>query len=251
MVYSKKPDLSRLPEFGAKVWVHDPDGSKLGGRAQDGHWVGFDEVSSGHRIYIQGKHTIAVERSVKLDRDDVLVPIPGDLLFEGEQEEDNQPLPEISNPNTMHQPAVPPIPPTTPKQSPLHTPPRTPPTSTLLPMLPSVAELRKQLARKDPLGPDFEEPAVEETPAGRSQRVRKPLAYIQSLQSGAGRTSNCPSDPTVPKGIRVPAVVRHTSQGGVLGSSLTLRHAHESSIYPTLEKQEARIDRISQGGRTD
>ncbi|KAJ7726794.1 hypothetical protein B0H16DRAFT_1471263 [Mycena metata] len=91
-----------------------------------------------------------------------------DLLFEGEQEEDNQPLPENSNPNT-HQAAVPPVPPGTPKQSPPHTPPRTPPTLTPLPASPSVAELRKQLARKDPLGPDFEEPAVEETPAGRSQ----------------------------------------------------------------------------------
>ncbi|KAJ7739406.1 hypothetical protein B0H16DRAFT_1465373 [Mycena metata] len=81
------------------------------------------------------------------------------------------------------------------------TPPRTPPaSSTTVPASPSIGNLRPQLARKDPLGPDFEEPAVEET---RSQRVRK---YVQSLQSGAGRTSNRPSDPAVPKGIRVPAV---------------------------------------------
>jgi hypothetical protein len=165
MVYGKKPDLSRLPEFGAKVWVHDPNNSKLDGRAKGGRWVGFDEVSSGHRIYIEGKRTIAVERSVKLDRDDVLVPIPDDLLFEGEQEDNNQLSSANSNPNT-HQTPVPPVPHPSPARSPPQTPPKSLPA---LPESPSINQLARQLARTDPLGPDFEEP--EETPAGRSQRV--------------------------------------------------------------------------------
>jgi hypothetical protein len=63
----------------------------------------------------------------------------------------------------------------------------------------------QQLARTDPLGPDFEEPA-EEIPMGRGQRVRKPSAYIQALQSGTGRTSNRQSDPGVPRGMRIPEV---------------------------------------------
>ena len=255
MVYGKKPDLSRLPEFGAKVWVHDPDGSKLDGRAQEGHWVGFDEVSSGHRIYIQGKRTIAVERSVTLDRDDNLVPIPGDLLFEGEQEENNQSSPENLNPNT-HQPAVPPIPaaPTTPKQSPPHTPPRNPPESMPLPASPSIAQLRKKLAQTDPLGPDFEEP--EEEPTGRGQHVRKPSAYIQALQSGAGQTSNRPSDPQVPRGIRVPktgeedpvdtAAHAETSEDwemvDILEHAMATATSDSEALEPTFEEAKKRPD---------
>ena len=37
-----KPDLHGLPEFGTKVWVHTPEGSKLDGRSVIGRWVGFD-----------------------------------------------------------------------------------------------------------------------------------------------------------------------------------------------------------------
>ena len=43
-----KPNLKSLPEFSTQVWVHNPDGSKLDGRSIVGHWVGFDEDSSGH-----------------------------------------------------------------------------------------------------------------------------------------------------------------------------------------------------------
>ncbi|KAJ7499563.1 hypothetical protein FB451DRAFT_1162033 [Mycena latifolia] len=68
-------------------------------------------------------------------------------------------------------PPVAPAPPATPKTSTPHTPPHTPPTNTPLPSSPSVTKLMQQLARTDPLGPDFEEP--EEAP-GRGQRVRKP-----------------------------------------------------------------------------
>jgi hypothetical protein len=62
----------------------------------------------------------------------------------------------------------------------------------------------RELARTDPLGADFEAP--EEAPAHRAQRVRRPSAYVRDLQSGAGVTSNRPSDPGVPRGLRAPAV---------------------------------------------
>jgi hypothetical protein len=51
VLYGTKPNLRGLPEFGSKVWVHTPEGSKLDGRSVVGRWVGFDEESSGHRIY--------------------------------------------------------------------------------------------------------------------------------------------------------------------------------------------------------
>jgi len=64
--YGKKPNLEGLREFGAKVWVHDPTGSKLDGRSNIGRWVGYDETSSGHRVYWANKRSISVERSVSL-----------------------------------------------------------------------------------------------------------------------------------------------------------------------------------------
>ncbi|KAJ7110304.1 hypothetical protein C8R43DRAFT_962242 [Mycena crocata] len=185
MVYKRKPDLSKLPEFSAKVWVHDPDGSKLDWRAKVGHWVGFDDASSGHRIYFEGRRTIAVERSVKLDRDDVLVPIPDDLLFEGENEDDNQPSSEDSNQNTHQTPVPSVVTPATVMQSSPQTQSRTPPTSTPLPALPSIQKLTQALVHTDPLGPNFEEQSEEEAPTGRGQRVRKPSATNEQPSIGS------------------------------------------------------------------
>jgi hypothetical protein len=183
------------------VWVHDPDNSKLDGRSNIGRWVGFDEVSSGHRVYFEGKHRIAVERSVKFDSDDMTIPIPVELQFEGEQDEGNQHSTTNQTPNTHRNP-IPPVQSTSKIPT---TPPRTPQKpSTLLPQSPSAAKLRQQFARTDPLGSDFEHPTIEETPIGRGQRTRKPSAYIRDLQSGAGTTSNRPSDPRVPRGMQMP-----------------------------------------------
>jgi hypothetical protein len=64
MLYGKKPNLAGLPEWGAKVWVHDDSGSKLDGRARIGRWIGFEEASNAHRIYWPDKHSVTVERSV-------------------------------------------------------------------------------------------------------------------------------------------------------------------------------------------
>jgi len=48
MLYSKKPNLSQLEEWGGKVWVHTLEGTKLDSRSKKGKWIGFDEVSNGH-----------------------------------------------------------------------------------------------------------------------------------------------------------------------------------------------------------
>ena len=48
----KKLNLSNLPEWGTKVWVHDNTNSKLEGHSKVGRWVGFDaESMHTHRIY--------------------------------------------------------------------------------------------------------------------------------------------------------------------------------------------------------
>lgn len=67
--YGTKPNLRGLPEFGSKVWVHTPEGSKLDGRSVIGRWVGFDEESSGHRIYSPEKRTVS--RHVPLEGEKV------------------------------------------------------------------------------------------------------------------------------------------------------------------------------------
>ena len=65
-LYGKKPDLSRVPEWGQHVWVHNDQGSKLDARATEGRWVGFDKESThAHRIYWPDKRRISVERNIK------------------------------------------------------------------------------------------------------------------------------------------------------------------------------------------
>ena len=65
-LYKNKPDLSGVPEWGQKVWVHSPGGSKLDARAIEGRWVGFDRDSThAHRVYWPGQRRVTVERDLK------------------------------------------------------------------------------------------------------------------------------------------------------------------------------------------
>jgi len=65
-LYKTKPDLSGVPEWGQKVWVHSPGGSKLDARAIEGRWVGFDRDSThAHRVYWPGQQRVTVERDLK------------------------------------------------------------------------------------------------------------------------------------------------------------------------------------------
>ena len=90
MLYEKKPDLKDLREWGSKVWVHTTEGSKLDGRLKVGKWVGFDESSSAHRIYWLERRYISIERSIKFDNGDVLVPLSIARPIQGETESVNQ-----------------------------------------------------------------------------------------------------------------------------------------------------------------
>lgn len=48
----KKPNLGGLHKWGCKVWVHDYGNEKLGVRAKEGRWLGFDvESTHAHKIY--------------------------------------------------------------------------------------------------------------------------------------------------------------------------------------------------------
>ena len=64
VLYSKKPNLEKLPVWGCQVKVHDITGSKLDMRTQDSHWVGFDPELDGHHIYFVDHGNIGVEQSV-------------------------------------------------------------------------------------------------------------------------------------------------------------------------------------------
>ena len=68
MLYHTKPNLENVPAWGCQVKVHDMTGTKLDMRACDGHWVGFDPESGGHRIYFPDRGIIGVERSVAFEQ---------------------------------------------------------------------------------------------------------------------------------------------------------------------------------------
>ena len=67
MLYSKKPNLEKVPVWGCRVKVHDMSGTKLNMRACDGHWVGFDPESDGHHIYFSDCGTIGVKQSIAFE----------------------------------------------------------------------------------------------------------------------------------------------------------------------------------------
>ena len=99
--YGTKPNLQGLPEFGSKVWVHTPEGSKLDGRSVVGQWVGFDKESSGHCIYSPEKWTVSIQHSIKFDPDEMDVHLPHNVLLEGEKakiEQSNVPLSLVQPP---------------------------------------------------------------------------------------------------------------------------------------------------------
>ena len=74
----QRPDLSKLPIFGAKCWmkIKSPK-SKLDVRGQSAHWVGYDGESKGHRIWVPGTGRIAIERDVVFAKD---VTVEGELI---------------------------------------------------------------------------------------------------------------------------------------------------------------------------
>ena len=87
MLYSKKPNLEKVPIWGCRVKAHDTSGTKLDMHVHDGHWVGFDPKSDGHHIYFPDCSTIGVEWSIAFKQREVPVPphAMASALIEGEQ----------------------------------------------------------------------------------------------------------------------------------------------------------------------
>lgn len=166
VVYKSKPDLSNVPEWGCKVWVHDTSAGKLGARAKVAYWVGFDMQSNGHHIYFPEKRTVKVERSVSFSQSNSSeIPIPVDddgPWLEGEEWLPTKPDAPSSTPDETHSDEAPePTPTTAPKPVP--------------------------------------------EPLRRSTRIRKPSIYVKDLLQGKGSVSNHPSERTsLPKGLQVP-----------------------------------------------
>jgi hypothetical protein len=151
-------------EFSTKVWVHDASGSKLDGRSRVGHWVGFDEVSNGHRIYWPDKQSVSIERSIKFDDDWVMVPrtvtLEGELA--GNKPDDSAPLTQA---------------------------------------IPDPKPLALVQPTQDHLRADFEPAPETLTPQQTCpQRIRKESNYVKHLHTGEGMTS---SRITIPKGLQV------------------------------------------------
>ena len=84
-VHGEAPNLAGLPVWGAHIWVHDADASKIDSHARLGHWVGYDAQSRGHHMYWPDKRSVWVERNVRFETGEVdLPPVHGTVTFEGE-----------------------------------------------------------------------------------------------------------------------------------------------------------------------
>ncbi len=110
-LYSSKPDLSLVPEWGQCVWVHQGSGSKLDGHAAEGQWVGFDaESTHAHKIYWKDRGHVPVERNVQFISDCIVVcPLPP---IDPSPRSAAQPAPVIAQaPSASIDPASVPLPP--------------------------------------------------------------------------------------------------------------------------------------------
>jgi len=66
-----KPSLCGFREWGSKVWVQSKKKGKLGGRVDEGVWVGIDEKSKGFRVYWPKKYTVTVEWNVYFNEQEI------------------------------------------------------------------------------------------------------------------------------------------------------------------------------------
>jgi hypothetical protein len=74
MIFGKKPDLTDLPEWGAKVWVLKEDHGKLDVKADEGQWVRYSRDSKAHQIYWPRKQCVMNKCNVSFD-DTVAIPL--------------------------------------------------------------------------------------------------------------------------------------------------------------------------------
>lgn len=64
--FGKPPDLSGLAPFRSVCYVRCENTDKLGPRAKEACWLGFNVTSNGVRVYWPGKWSVTVERNVTM-----------------------------------------------------------------------------------------------------------------------------------------------------------------------------------------
>ena len=174
VMHRVKPDLTDLPEWGARVFTLREDRGKLEAKADEGRWVGYSDESKGHRVYWPGKRRVTVERNVAFD--EYVLVVPSDVQTEGELTTQNSQ--GVAQHNYLPAPQA------------------------LLP--PAAPRIDPPGLRIDPLE-GFEVPDTpEEQPQGRGHRARKPSAYIRDIADGAGSSTSRANAPMYPKGLPVP-----------------------------------------------
>ncbi|KAF8580255.1 hypothetical protein K439DRAFT_1357503, partial [Ramaria rubella] len=180
LMFNSKPDLSDLPEWGAKVYVLKENSRKLEAKAGEGRWVGYSDESKGHRIYWPGKCCVTVERNVTFDSSVITVPV--DVQVKGENR-------TSSNQYTTSDKA---------NETPSAPPNNSEPSPTSPTPIPSQNSSHVDLLE------DFEvsEPVQESQPQTRSQRQRKPSAYIQDITEGRGTSTGYGNEPAYPRGLQ-------------------------------------------------
>ena len=67
MRFQKEYTFTELHEFGQTCYIKIEAQSKLNNKGKKAHWIGFDDKSSGHRIYDGSK--ISVERNIQFVED--------------------------------------------------------------------------------------------------------------------------------------------------------------------------------------
>jgi hypothetical protein len=181
----KKPDLSNIHPWGARVWVHDAKGSKLDGRAKERRWVGFDEESRGHCIYWEARRSVTIKRSVTFVPTEVDVQI-GTAPVEGEREDFDEILEEVDKGN---------------QPIPLEV--KHPADDLDHPIMPQAKEPSPD---KIPKPPEHIQPEIvaEDDTRGRGKQIWKESAYVRRIQEGDGSASGRKGSSAIPKGIQLP-----------------------------------------------
>jgi hypothetical protein len=175
---SEKPNLANLPIWGQKVWVKTKPQSKLEARAEEVHWVGFDEsTKDGHCVYWPKKHIVTVERDVKFNFNDGTADMPA----KGEY------IPNSARNTSSEEPLAPAQPhvntnatdvmPT--ENAPTQSNTSTSEPATMMPVNSTTSARIEEV-------PDEDAPPAETTM--HSTHQRQPSAWLRDLRSGAGTT---------------------------------------------------------------
>ncbi len=180
------PDLSGLQQWGATVWVHDADSSKLDVHVQEGRWLGFNTESHAHQVYflatrnIMAKENIYFSTALQLKGEEIFIP--------GTEREQRAVRPASST--TSPPPTLPPIQ-TLALKAPT-------PTSPLSPLTP-LSDTSHALASTGVEGDDEADPG--RTPL--LTHTRKLSCTLHKLMEGVGVSSTCRSNLSIALGLQL------------------------------------------------